>query len=280
MSAPMLEAALGYARRGRPVLPVDAAKRPLGALVPHGLRQAATDRTTVESWWRRRPDANVAIRTDGLLVIDVDGEPGRKSLRTLELENGDLTPTLEQATPSGGRHLVYRAPAGVRLSNSPRPLGSPPGIDLRAGDRGYIVVAPSRTAAGAYRWLNRLPVAKLPQPWTELLRGPDRVDQPAPVRFADRETAYGTAALDAELERVRRATEGARNQTLNASAFAIGQLEAGGELPCGLAGPHLVQAGVIVGLSRAEAERTVRSGLVAGRRRPRSAPLRGIGRVA
>jgi hypothetical protein len=273
MNAPMLKAALGYARRGRPVLPVDRAKRPLGALVPHGLRHATTDLKSIEGWWRQRPDANVATRTDGLLVIDIDGEPGRASLRGLVLEHGDLTPTLEQATPRGGRHLVYMAPAGMRLSNSPRPLGSPPGIDLRAGDRGYIVVAPSRTASGTYRWLNRLPVAELPRPWAVLLRRPDPVGSAAiPARVVNSESAYGSAALDGELDRVRNSSEGGRNSVLNEAAFALGQLEAGGELPVGLAEPHLLTAALHVGLSTIEATRTIASGLTAGRRHPRSAP--------
>jgi hypothetical protein len=281
VSAPMLMAALGYARRGRPVLPVDRAKRPLGALVPRGLRHATTDLGTIEGWWRRRPDANVAIRTDGLLVIDIDGEPGRASLRGLMLEHGDLTPTLEQATPRGGRHLVYLAPVGMRLSNSPRPLGSPSGIDLRAGDRGYIVVAPSRTGAGAYRWLNRLPVAELPPTWAELLRRPEPVDPAAiPARLVNRESGYGAAALDGELDRVRNSSEGRRNSVLNEAAFALGQLEAGGELPVGLAQPHLLTAALHVGLSTVEATRTIASGLTAGQRHPRSAPRNGGSRGA
>lgn len=150
MSSAALEAALKYAAAGHPVLPiVPGGKLPLAELVPHGLKDATTDEATIRGWWERHPRANVGMRCDGLLVIDVD--PGG-DLAALVAEFGELPRTRSQSTPRGGRHLVYRLPDGIEIGNSTRGIGSPVGIDIRAGIKGYIVVAPSTNGEGAYRW--------------------------------------------------------------------------------------------------------------------------------
>jgi len=59
--------ALVYAQRGWPVLPCQP-----GTKTPatrHGLHDASIDPDQIASWWRRQPDANIAIAT-GLSVID------------------------------------------------------------------------------------------------------------------------------------------------------------------------------------------------------------------
>ncbi|MBC8450731.1 bifunctional DNA primase/polymerase, partial [bacterium] len=67
----LLESALRYAELGYPVFPcTPGGKTPL---TPHGFLGATTDTTEIESWWKRTPDANVAMPTAGLLVVDVDG---------------------------------------------------------------------------------------------------------------------------------------------------------------------------------------------------------------
>ena len=69
--SPMLRAALWYADLGYRVLPcAPGCKTPL---TRNGLRDATTDAEQIERWWSEHPDANVAIRTDGLVVIDIDG---------------------------------------------------------------------------------------------------------------------------------------------------------------------------------------------------------------
>ena len=102
MSRPDLglrDAALGYASRGIPVLPLhhplphhgdlqaltgdqqlpnpavrtscscrdpscgQPAKHPLGSLVPHGIKDATTNRARILAWWARHPQANIGLAT-------------------------------------------------------------------------------------------------------------------------------------------------------------------------------------------------------------------------
>ncbi len=142
INSPLLAGALALARDLGPVLPCEVeGKRPLGSLVPKGLNQASRDDETILEWWRAEPRANVGLRCDGLIVIDVDPRHGgsENALR----ERGDLPDTLTSQTGGGGVHLIY--------SGSTRPRTNViPGIDVRS-DASYIVAPPS-TTTGAYRW--------------------------------------------------------------------------------------------------------------------------------
>jgi hypothetical protein len=104
------DAALGYASRGIPVLPLhyplphhgdlqaitgdqqppspaartrcscrdpscgQPGKHPLGTLVPHGVKDATTNRARILAWWTRHPQANIGLATGHRFdVLDVDG---------------------------------------------------------------------------------------------------------------------------------------------------------------------------------------------------------------
>jgi Bifunctional DNA primase/polymerase, N-terminal/Primase C terminal 1 (PriCT-1) len=173
VSAELVRAALGYARRGLPVLPLwwtdnagrcacgrppgDACKpgkHPLGDLVHHGVKDATLDQRTVANWWRRYPPANIGIacgRDFRLLVVDVDPDGGgNDSLATLERENGALPATIEAATPRGGRHLYLIVPDGRPLPTiSAGKLG--PGLDHRC-QGGYVAAPPSAIFGKPYAW--------------------------------------------------------------------------------------------------------------------------------
>ena len=116
--------------------------------------------------------------------------------------------------------------------------------------------------------------------WLARLTGADRPPRPAPPARPrpdgdqHRELAYALAALDGEAQRVAAAPEGTRNATLNAGAFALGQLVGAGALDRGESERALLAAALAVGLGEREAERTVRSGLDAGEREPRQIPDR------
>ncbi|HWP00704.1 MAG TPA: bifunctional DNA primase/polymerase [Methylococcus sp.] len=147
----MRDAALRYLARGWSVIPVlPGSKRPL---VPWLMfQQRRPTPAQVHDWFRRWPDANVAVVTgtvSGLVVLDIDVQHGgAESLARLEQIHGALPSTLEAVTGGGGRHLYFAHPGGI-LHNR---VGIEPGIDLR-GDGGYVVAPPSLHPSGRrYRW--------------------------------------------------------------------------------------------------------------------------------
>lgn len=92
----------------------------------------------------------------------------------------------------------------------------------------------------------------------------------APPSPGDPQAArYAATALDREADLVAGTPEGTRNDTLNKSAFRIGQLVACGWLEESVATEALTDAGLASGLPFAESERTVISGMDAGMRAPR-----------
>ena len=133
-------------RDGMPVFPVEPdGKRPL---VRNGFKSATTDHTEISRWWRRWPNANVAIALPpGLLVVDVDlhKRPAQDTMDALESECGPLPPTRTVRTPSGGLHYYYRVPADSRFRGQ-----AGPAVDLRVGGRHYVVAPPSRIGDRRY----------------------------------------------------------------------------------------------------------------------------------
>ena len=68
----LLMAALRYAELGYPVFPcVPGGKAPL---TEHGFHDATVDPEQIERWWTQHPSANIGIPTEGLVVIDIDGD--------------------------------------------------------------------------------------------------------------------------------------------------------------------------------------------------------------
>lgn len=152
----LLDTAVSLARQGFYLFPIRCmAKKPLHV----GWQQEATrDEGTLAKWfWDGK--VNIGIFTgkfgddDGaLLVVDVDspghGEGKKDGFRTLvqlELDDKDLPVSLENSTPTGGRHIIYRVDAAVRQGVDV--LGD--GLDIRSHG-GYIVAPGSKVAAGEY----------------------------------------------------------------------------------------------------------------------------------
>jgi hypothetical protein len=275
----LLEAALTLADHGHPVLPLHTPQRdgcscgrrcgkpgkhPFGG---YGLSRASVDTDQIEAWWEERPDANVGMRCDGLLVVDVDSDDGARSLAALEEELGPLPETWRQTT-GRGQHLVYAADVG---GNSTQPLGSPPSLHLRAGRRGYIVAAPSRHASGGrYTRLGPATPAPLPEAWLERLRRPATPDTATPTEppYAGM-SSYGRAALRGESDRLLRAQCGARNDTLNLVTFRLAQLVAGGELALEDLEAAVRGHALRIGREPLEVTMTMRYAVRAGLRHPR-----------
>ena len=271
----LLTAALAYARHGIPVLPVHTPEPGGGCScdrgvrcerpgkhphLRHGLTEASADPRLIELWWHRWPRANIGLRTGVVMdVADVDSAEGWHGL--CHLLGGEPPAGPRVRTGSGGWHFWFR-PTGY--GNRVRLL---PGLDWR-GVGGYVVAPPSRHASGAdYRWVRR-PGDDLPDgppALRALIEGPAVPATHRPIVHPDR---YAQAALTAEADRVARAPVGARNDTLNRAAFALGRLVGAGLLDPTEVVRELSAAAQFAGLGRAESRGTIRSGLTAGRRAP------------
>jgi bifunctional DNA primase/polymerase-like protein len=253
-SLQLRDAALGYASRGIPVLPLhyplpdrsslqaltgsrqlagpaagtgcscrDAGcgqpgKHPLGTLVPHGLHDATTNRARVLAWWTQHPQANIGLATGHRFdALDVDGPTGAHTIRTFAGEHQLKSSGPLVRTGGGGWHF-YLAATG--LGNA-RPCDLDH-VDWR-GRGGYVVAPPSRHASGhPYQWVAGrdldTPLAEVPAALLERLhRRIDRPDPQVPSSVGDRPRPgprYGQAALAQELARVAAAPQGHRNQQL------------------------------------------------------------------
>jgi len=145
------KAAAVYAKAGIRILALrPKSKKPL---LENWTTLATTDTNVIAEWAEQYPDANLGAATGHtFFVLDVDPKNGGdQTLAKLEAENGTLPPTAEQQTPSMGRHLLFQMP-DFHIGNSTN-VGGHRGLDIR-GTGGQIVVAPSVTDAGQYRWLS------------------------------------------------------------------------------------------------------------------------------
>jgi replicative DNA helicase len=114
-----------------------------------------------------------------------------------------------------------------------------------------------------------------PLDWRALQLEAEQPTTMTPASFAgQRRDAYAQAALREETLRVLEAANGHRNETLNRAAFSLAQLAASGLLTEGEIEAQLERAAVGAGLAVAEARRTIKSGLQAGAKQPRTLPER------
>lgn len=283
----MRTAALEYATRGWPVFPLHVpitfgpkkgegrakcschdqngpctsqGKHPrLGA---GGLHLATTDLAQVEAWWDQWPRANIGIRTGDVFdVVDLDS---KVAVDTLESLGFDLDTGGPIVSTGNGRH-IYITPTG-----SGNRVAIIPGLDLR-GAGGYVVAPPSiHYGGGRYQWLTD---ANQPIPDREdlvdFIRSLDKPPPPPPPPSTPRPTVdgitrYTQVTLDRAIGRVEAAPEGERNHQLNASAYTLGRIVAGGELTRPQVEDELMAAAIAAGLGEKEAEATIASGLAAG----------------
>ncbi len=290
-----MHAALDYAARGIPVLPVhyptirpgrevacscgdptcgSIGKHPITA---HGLNDATTNSEQVQWWWRRFPQANIGLATGHRFdVLDVDGHAGERAIARLSAAHPFGPPGPVVRTGRGGWHL-YLAPTGL---GNPKPRGLEQ-VDWR-GLGGYVLAPPSRHASGqAYRWVRDLdtPIPQVPAALRE------RLERPAPAQSAARPTVnpltpghpYGQRALDARLAAVARAPKGDRNRSLYTAGLRLFSLVAGGVL-----GREQVEAGLLAAAERSgllheeptQTRNTIRSAEKVAKQHPAGVPAR------
>jgi Bifunctional DNA primase/polymerase, N-terminal len=264
------DAALGYASRGIPVLPLhyplphhgdlqpvtgdrplgpsaprtgcscrdpgcgQPGKHPLGSLVPHGVKDATTNRARILAWWTRHPQANIGLATGHRFdVLDVDGPEGEQAIWTLAATHGLQSSGPLVRTGGGGWHY-YLHPTGLGNAH-PRDLEH---VDWR-GRGGYVVAPPSRHASGhPYQWIAGrnldTPPGQVPMVLLKRLQ-PRQLQRPTsplqlPVVDGGSGERYAQAALAEELVRVAAAPVGQRNRQLWESARNLYNLVATGAL--------------------------------------------------
>jgi hypothetical protein len=313
-SVVLRDAALGYASRGIPVLPLhyplphhrgiqpvtddrqqahptvgtgcscrdpscgQIGKHPLGSLVPHGVKDATTNRARVLAWWTQQPHANIGLATGHAFdVLDIDGPTGAQAIRAFAGHH-DLESSGPLVRTGGGGWHFYLAPTGLGNAR-PRDLEQ---VDWR-GRGGYVVAPPSHHHSGhPYTWVAGrdldTPLAEAPAPLLERLQH-RQADRPAPivsVPVGDRPgPGYGQAALAQELARVATAPRGQRNQRLWEAARSLYNLVATGTLDHHQVHQGLLQAADRCGLLADEprqTHRTLASGRQIGLAHPRPAP--------
>jgi len=282
--ASMLELALRYARQGIRVAPMQPEnKRPY---TMHGIKDATTDEAQIRRWWMEWPRAMPGLAMGGeagVFTLDVDvknGVDGWATLTALGVIIDQSTPRIR--TPSGGTHLIFQQPP-FPISNSAGKLG--PGLDIRTTG-GYIIGAGSENTAGvSYQFVvgSYINPPEAPARLLELLRKPEPKEPPAwePRQRARADTSaerWAQAALDGELNDLRRAQVGGRNDQLNIAAFSVGQVVGGGYLHEGMARGELYRAALSIGLDERESENTIDSGMRAGMDKPRHPEDRPFGR--
>lgn len=174
-------------------------------LTEHGFKDASTDPRRINAYWNANPGASIGIPTgerSGLLVLDVDHEPGRglygfADLERLEREHGKLPRTLTARTPRGGEHRYFRWPEGARGWDITRAL------EIKA--EGQYVLAPPSTE---YEWVVRAEIAEAPA-W--LVRDNRRVEARKPAPHKRRAAAVAGGQIP----------EGSRNRTLFFEALKL-----------------------------------------------------------
>jgi len=265
-------AAQRLAESGCYVFPVrPRAKVPATA---RGCLDATRDPAAIRQWWTAQPDFNIGLATgpSGLLVVDLDGPEGLANWRELLAAHPGTPPTLTARTGGGGFHLYYLAPPDRRLGNSAGKIA--PKLDSR-GLGGYCLAPPSVHPNGRpYAWpAQQPPVMVAVPPWLlDLLDPPAAPAGPRPVpRRPTHEDKYAAAALTREIEELRAAPVGRRNDSLCRASFSLGQLVAADRLDRRLVLAELLTAAEGIGLGDREAERTAASGLSAGANHPRVA---------
>lgn len=261
MTRHLLSAALSAAQEGWPVFPLlPATKRPRPELTAWE-EKATLDQGRIERWWTRHPDDNIAIATGParLVVVDLDHAgpdeqppadwPGATSgadvLAALAHQHGQgVLVTWTVATPSGGRHLYYRAPDGPPLRNTAGRIGWK--IDTRAVG-GYVVGAGSIVDGRRYEVVGDRPPAVLPTWLARLLRPPAPPVSPPTPRCVHARCGYADAALEGEVCRVLTARPGTRNAALNLAAWNLARLIRAGLLDRSSVENALCEAGRAAG---------------------------------
>src|SRR5680860_83455 len=291
----MRELAIRYQRLGFNVVPTTKEKHPIGSW--KAAQEERQEETAVAGMtWDAGVAAVCGPVSGDLLAIDIDKAENDAvcyaALQAMGLPR-DYPWTVQ--TPGQGFHIWVRCPAAEleqHLDGKGKLIGDLPGckqVELRW--TGCIAVLPPSLHPNGNRYAfwngdgipDEPPTMRGAQAvlaaasWrggksTNAVTEPDAdVDPPAEDADAEsRSENYLQAALAGETEKVATAYEGTRNDTLNAAAFALGQLHTEG-LTKEQVYDALRDAATRAGLAQREIGSTFESGWEDGKAKPRSA---------
>lgn len=288
----MRDHALNYASQGWSVFPCrgkfPARPKDKGG---SGCKDASQDHIHVFHEWMAYHGANIGIATgadSGVFVLDIDGDEGEESLRTLIAQYGDLPRTVEAITGSGGRHIYFRHP-GKAVKTSASEVGT--NLDVR-GDGGYVIAPPSihPDTLRRYEWNcdhhpDETPIADAPAWLLALAIKPEPAAPSAPSQqwhgAQAKNEPYVAAALHNAVTTISAAPIGKQDHILNKTVYGIGRLVGGGELPFERAEADLVAAGLQMAndptrepWTEADIREKVRRSLEDGMQNPKTVPER------
>jgi hypothetical protein len=257
--------------------------------------------TTLREVFARYPNAGLGIRLGpegGVIDLDCDGPEARETL--LRMLGGEVIETLGWDS-ARGRHYLLRwddrlakygfsvdeknpnyPGVGLRFGAAGKQFQSvcPPSPTTRSMADGRIVAGPPR------RWNGCWTIADIPEGlFADLDRHavePTQERRKAavfPIGGASSASAshepWAMKALSDETSLLRLASEGDRNNQLNRSAFALGQIVGAGALDESLVASVLRETARQLGLGERETVATLASGLRDGMAQPRD--LSGVG---
>lgn len=213
-------------------------------------------------WWSTGQHGLAAVTGEisGIVAVDVDDDAARELV-----ERTCGWPRTVTVKTAKGWHLWFVHPGGERSNGAHR---SGVGLDIR-GDGGFVVVPPSVHPSGVeYVWERHpfvalggmWPPASLPDELHELLWPARRVDVVGGARPI-LTTKYVEIAFSRELEAVRAAPEGSRNDVLNRSVWSVARFIGSGQLRAVEVVERFLTAAVLAGLPEREADATIESAL-------------------
>jgi hypothetical protein len=283
------------------LVPIGSDKNPVvldaGYCYPWGIwngrRQTAADVERLP-WKNATGLAAVCGPISRLACVDFDNQPDQQAVMEFVSSQGLTQDYLwVSQTPGGGFHVFVFVEDELDLAGRGKldREGKYGGhIELRY-DGHLVIIPPSIHPTGnRYAFLHG-PMPDQPPavvPAKTLLAGYNAVTLPPPQK--DRHTSsppafsrepggivppvYALTALHHEVDAVRSASPGTRNDQLNRSAFSLGQLVASGLLDHTEVEHALTEAAQAAGLPLHETRATIRSGMQAGLAQPRQIPER------
>lgn len=252
-------------------------------ITPNGFKDASNDPQVIQEWIRKYPFANIGIATEAsnLIVVDCDSSKGQTPpapwnqpgindgvdvFLTSIADSGNLFDfnTFTVWTPNGGIHYYFHD-GGVPIRSGANVSGLWR-VDIRSKG-GYIVAPGSVLESGSYEVEAIGSVAQMPI-WMRALVSPKKIttftSTTTTITRYSKSNLYCENGIKREIHSLSQATIGSRNDSLNRASFNCGKLVG----ICPELREFVINAlkrtSISIGLSEAEAARTIASAFKAG----------------